>query len=117
MIGRQWLTAPDASGRRRLDNPDDLVRLEIEAALGRNIRVIPALVQDAEMPSSDALPESLGALSRRNALELSDARWRYDIDRLSQLLERVAQQEAEKRASEHAEQERLQQERLERELA
>jgi hypothetical protein len=44
LIGRQWLTSTDAAGQRRLDNPEDFVRLEIAAALKRNIRVIPALV-------------------------------------------------------------------------
>jgi len=45
LIGRQWLTLTDDDGQRRLDNPEDFVRLEIAAALVRNIRVIPVLVQ------------------------------------------------------------------------
>jgi hypothetical protein len=82
VIGRQWLTASDTKGRRRLDSPNDFVRLEIEAALERGVRVIPALVQGAEMPSSEDLPGSLAPLARRNALELSDTRWRFDVGRL-----------------------------------
>jgi hypothetical protein len=82
VIGKQWLTASDAKGRRRLDSPNDFVRLEIEAALERGVRVIPALVQGAEMPSSEDLPGSLAPLARRNALELSDTRWRFDVGRL-----------------------------------
>jgi hypothetical protein len=128
MIGRQWLDASDAKGRRRLDDPDDFVRMEIEAALDRNIRVIPALVQGAEMPSSDALPGGLARLARRNALELSDGRWRYDVDRLVQLLERVEQQradqdtaalaeQAERERLEHEDAERLEREQVEREQA
>src|SRR5262245_1848271 len=53
LIGRAWVRSKDASGRKRLDNPDDFVRLEIEAALKRGIPVIPVLVQGAQMPSPD----------------------------------------------------------------
>jgi len=59
VIGDQWLTITDQAGRRRLDNPDDFVRLEIEAALTRNVRVIPVLVEGARMPHADELPASL----------------------------------------------------------
>jgi hypothetical protein len=50
LIGDQWLTLTDSHGRRRLDDPDDFVRLEIEAALERNVRIIPILVDGANMP-------------------------------------------------------------------
>ncbi len=50
VIGQDWLTASDATGARRLDQPDDLVRLEIAAALERGILVIPVLGQEARMP-------------------------------------------------------------------
>jgi hypothetical protein len=69
MIGTDWLRATDAQGRRRLDNPGDFVRLEIEAALKREIRVIPVLVRSAEMPQSDELPESLAGLASRPSRE------------------------------------------------
>jgi hypothetical protein len=71
LVGPQWLTVTDANGQRRLEDPDDTVRLEIEAALARNIRVIPVLVDNTLMPQRQQLPESLAPLSRRNALELS----------------------------------------------
>lgn len=74
MIGRQWLTVADAHGRRRLEDPDDLVRVELETALESNARVIPVLVQGVEMPTSDQLPERLKALARRNAVEMTHAR-------------------------------------------
>jgi hypothetical protein len=89
LIGRRWLTVTDVTGRRRIDNPEDFVRLELEAALQRSIRVIPVLVQDADMPSSDELPSSLTPLSRRHALEIRDSSWQYDVDRLVAALEAV----------------------------
>ena len=51
LVGDEWLTITDAGGRRRLDDPHDFVRLEIEAALARNVRVIPILVDGARMPT------------------------------------------------------------------
>jgi len=68
VIGPGWLTTADERGRRRLDDPDDIVRLEIEAALARDVRVIPILVEGAVMPGRDDLPESLAGLVHRNAL-------------------------------------------------
>ena len=63
LIGRRWLTITDEDGRRRLDNPSDFVRLEIEAAITRNVRIIPILVDGARMPRADDLhrawPDSL----------------------------------------------------------
>src|SRR5829696_9179420 len=86
VIGKNWLTATDAAGYKRLENPDDYVRLEIAAALQRNIRVIPLLVQGASMPSADKLPDDLAPLSRRNAFELHDTSWRDDVRRLTGVL-------------------------------
>jgi hypothetical protein len=90
VIGPRWLTAVDAGGRRRLDSPDDFVRLEIEAALAVGTRLIPVLVQDAKMPAEAQLPESLAALSRHQAYELTDRHWRADVGALLTLLDRVA---------------------------
>jgi hypothetical protein len=81
VIGKGWLTSAD--GRtRRLDLPDDFVRMEIAIALARNVTVIPALVGGARMPTADELPDDLSALSRRQAIEISDTRFREDVDRL-----------------------------------
>ena len=96
---------------RRLDDPNDFVRMELAAALERKIRVIPALVQGIEMPSADEFPDVLEPLARRQGLELSDGRWRYDVDRLVQVLQRIEQEFAEEQAAEAAELERLEQER------
>jgi hypothetical protein len=94
LIGSRWSTVADAKGRRRLDDPDDFVRMEIEAALGRDVRVIPILVQGADMPSLDDLPESLGRLARRNAVQISPARWHYDVGRLIETLRKLADAKA-----------------------
>jgi TIR domain/Kelch motif len=89
LVGNQWLTTTDARGRRRLDDPDDFVRLEIETALTRNIRVIPILVDGATMPPAEELPPSLASLMHRQALELSPARFEYDTSRLLRVLDRT----------------------------
>jgi hypothetical protein len=67
LIGDRWLKIKDREGRR-LDNPKDFVRLEIEAALSRNIRVIPILIDGATMPRDSQLPASLAGLAGRQAL-------------------------------------------------
>lgn len=87
LIGDQWLTITDEDGHRRLDNPHDFVRLEIEAALTRNVRVIPVLVEGARMPRAAELPSSLAKLARRQALVLSPAN--FDTSRLVGVLDRT----------------------------
>ena len=61
VIGRNWLRAKDKAGQRRLHQSDDFVAIEIAAALARNIRVIPVLVDGARMPKESELPDSLKA--------------------------------------------------------
>jgi TIR domain len=89
LIGDNWLSSVDEHGRRRIDNPDDYVRLEIEATLSQNIRVIPVLVESATMPSSQDLPDSMASLARRNAMEMSHSRFGADVGRLIEVVERV----------------------------
>jgi TIR domain-containing protein/FHA domain-containing protein len=88
VIGPRWLDR-DAHGRRRIDNPDDYVRIEIRSALHKTsqIVVLPVLVQGAQMPREEDLPDDLQALSRRNALVAPDERWRTEIDRLVENIE------------------------------
>ena len=88
VIGDRWLTAAGQDGRR-LDDPLDFVRLEIEAALARDVRVIPVLVGGARMPRPDQLPASLGTLARRQAVELSHARFSSDLAPLLNVLDKV----------------------------
>ncbi|MGB4271858.1 MAG: TIR domain-containing protein, partial [Propionicimonas sp.] len=71
LIGPQWLTMTDDKGRRRLDNPEDFVRLEVKAALSRNVRVVPILVDGARMPPAEELPDDLAAITRRQAVEIN----------------------------------------------
>src|SRR5436309_8072972 len=69
IIGPHWLgEQPDTS--RRIDNPADFVRLEIEYALERGIPIIPVLVNNTQMPPSERLPKEIEALAFRNALML-----------------------------------------------
>jgi phage gpG-like protein len=89
IIGPTWLTAADERGCRRLNDPDDIVRLEVEAALARAVRVIPILVEGAVMPVREDLPESLAALARRNALPIRHESFRADAGRLVTAIERV----------------------------
>jgi hypothetical protein len=82
LIGREWVDAKNQSGRRRLEDPDDFVRLEIAAALKRNIPVTPVLLQGAQMPTAEQLPEELRDLSYRNGFELSYNRWESDVQEM-----------------------------------
>jgi len=93
LIGRQWLTAADARGRPRLEDPGDLVRVEVQTALASGIRVIPVLVQGVTMPTPDQLPDGLKELAHRNAVEMTAARWSYDVDQLTGALWKIAQRQ------------------------
>ena len=88
LIGKEWLRADDGRGHRRLDDPDDFVRVELEIALLRGIPGVPVLVDGALMPPADALPLSLRELASRNAAELRpDPEYHVDSDRLIRGLE------------------------------
>ncbi len=87
VIGPQWLMCTDASGRRRLDDPGDHLRIEIAHALHGKARVIPVLVRGARMPAEHELPDDLKALVRRQAQEISDSRWSFDAHQLIRTVE------------------------------
>ncbi len=82
VIGKTWLTIKDEEGSRRLDNPDDFVRVEIRAALEWDIPVIPLLVGGTGMPRATELPDAIAKLARRHAMKMSDERFRADATRL-----------------------------------
>ncbi len=90
VMGPRWASGTDADGAIRIADPDDFVRLEVETALERaDVTVIPVLVGGARMPDPDDLPPGVQPITRRNALELSDGRWRYDVGRLMTRLEEL----------------------------
>jgi hypothetical protein len=82
MIGPNWPDARDEYGNRRLDDPNDLVRIEIAAALQRNIPVIPILFDGAKIPKADQLPEDLKELALRNGTKVLHASFQDDMNRL-----------------------------------
>lgn len=82
IIGPNWLAAQDETGRRRLDNPDDFIVIEIGTALTRNIPVVPVLVDGARMPRSSELPDSLKLLARRQAIQVRHTNFSSDAEAL-----------------------------------
>jgi TIR domain len=90
VIGPAWATLEDDRGEARIADPNDFVRLEVETSLRRpELTLIPVLVAGARMPRPEDLPAELQAITRRNALELSEARWRYDVGRLNETLDHL----------------------------
>ncbi len=88
VIGKDWLEIRDAQGNRRLDDPTDFVRMEVRAALKRNIPVIPVLVNEATMPTEGELPPPLSFLRDHHAMTITDDHWRIDVKRLKRRLGR-----------------------------
>nr|CAA6824596.1 MAG: TIR domain-containing protein [uncultured Thiotrichaceae bacterium] len=86
LIGPQWLTITDDDGQRRLDDPDDWVAKEISSALDKGLPIFPVLVENAQMPHADELPDALKPLVRFNAISISDYRWSFDVTRLAKII-------------------------------
>jgi hypothetical protein len=87
ILGPGWATVTDGEGNLRLHDPHDYARIEIEEGLQRGVPIIPVLVGDAKMPAASDLPPSLAPLSRVHAIEISDERWDYDVQRLARAIE------------------------------
>jgi len=126
IIGKSWLEARKESGTRRLDDPDDFVRIEITSALNQGKRVVPVLIGDAQMPRAEDLPEALRPLTRRNAVRLTHERFRADtqglVKSLQQALDEIeatreAQAETARLAQAEAERTRREAERQQQEAA
>ena len=85
IIGRRWTSITDADGHRRLDDADDpRAPRDRTGALQRpDVQVIPVLVDGAHMPAKDELPPDLAPLIQRQACELTDSRWEYDVEVLT----------------------------------
>ena len=88
MIGKRWMELQPGGGPR-INDEKDFVRLEIATALSRNVRVIPVLLDGAGMPTGELLPEPLRTLARRNAIEISNTRFKSDVDRLIEVVSKV----------------------------
>jgi hypothetical protein len=98
VIGPNWLNARDEDGSRRLDNPHDFVRIEIGAALQRNIPVIPILLDGAKVPKASQLPKELEELSLRNGLDVRHVSFHNDVDKLVRSLQsQLAEADARRR--------------------
>jgi hypothetical protein len=82
VIGSAWLDVRDDRGSRRLDDPNDFVRIEVATALQRDIPVIPILLQGASAPRADQLPEDIKELALRNALDVRHSSFHNDVDKL-----------------------------------
>jgi hypothetical protein len=86
IVGLGWLESRDGLGQKRLEDANDFVRLEIASALERDIAVVPVLVRGARMPRAEQLPADLKELAFRNAVELTHARWKSDVQVLVEAL-------------------------------
>ena len=113
LIGPAWLDALDEAGNRRLNDPDDLVRLEVAAALRSSSRVIPVLVDGAEMPGRAALPQDLWPLARRQAL-IFQRHGRAAIQEILTVIETVAHERETTLAAEREQAAREAEERAQR---
>ncbi len=93
VIGRRWADVVDVDGSRRLDNPNDWVRVEIESAQRLGKHIIPVLVDGAEMPRPEKLPDALQPFARRNAARLTHERFRADVQALVVAIGRLREAE------------------------
>ena len=82
LIGIDWMTVVDAQGQVRIRASNDYVRMEISTALKLGKKVIPTLVDGAKMPKREELPEEIRSLADRNAIEITDQRFDYDVGEL-----------------------------------
>jgi hypothetical protein len=88
VIGKRWM-GERSNAPARIHDPHDFVHLEIATALSRDIKVIPVLVDGASMPNQEQLPRTLQAFAHRNALELSNTRFRFDLERIAQAVRKT----------------------------
>jgi hypothetical protein len=89
VVGPRWLDTPDDKGGRRLDSPEDTVRVEIATALHRSIPVIPILLDGTPFPRKADLPSNLQALTDRQGLGVRHTAFHPDVDRLVEELKKV----------------------------
>src|SRR5262245_5578235 len=83
VIGPNWAGETNVPGQRRIESPEDFVRLELELAMSRDIPIMPLLVSGANMPQPESLPADLAPVAYRNALLVrADPDFRRDMDRV-----------------------------------
>ncbi|MBV9139345.1 MAG: toll/interleukin-1 receptor domain-containing protein [Pseudonocardiales bacterium] len=90
LIGKSWLEVRDKSGRRRIDNSHDYLRLELETALKCSAELIPVLVDDATMPDESELPHAIAALARRQSMYLRNVTFHNDANRILGVIAEIA---------------------------
>ncbi|TCL67202.1 TIR domain-containing protein [Rhizobium sp. BK251] len=95
LVGAGWSESKDPkTGIRRLDNPEDFVRIEIGEALNRGIPVVPVLLDDAPLPDRDQLPDDLRDLFARNAAYVSFRTFDTDVEVLIKRLKNTSKKGA-----------------------
>jgi hypothetical protein len=104
LIGPSWLTVKGRSGKRRLDEPFDYVRRELEIAMKHQVKVIPVLLDGATMPTKEELPGSLRDLELKNALTMP---WQEGVDKLHTRVAAIEKRRSEREAHQQAERARL----------
>jgi formylglycine-generating enzyme required for sulfatase activity len=82
LIDPDWLDARDKSGSRRLDDPHDFVRMEVAAAIRRNIRLVPVMIGDAKPLAQGELPDDIGQIAWRRSLRLDFENWETSLTSL-----------------------------------
>ena len=102
LIGKRWLDMKDSNRKRRLDNPEDWVRYEIEYALRKKIPLVPVLVEGGVMPRSEELPVGLKKLSKIKSIEIRHDRFEDDLAALVRELERIIHTEETRHRRIHA---------------
>ena len=89
VMSKNWLEVKDKHGNRRINDPDDLVRIEIATAIERNIQVIPVLFDNIPMPTNAELPDNLKSLPRRQFVEIETTRFEADVKKLADAIKEL----------------------------
>jgi hypothetical protein len=92
LIGPAWLSAHDSDRQRRLDSPNDQVRQQIKSALQAGVRIIPVILDGAQMPRAASLPPDLKPFARRKALRCAQEHWAGDLSLLTSKIENAVRE-------------------------